>query len=439
MNARLLVAGYLAILAAPLALSWLAGFPPRSIWDELASGAGMLAFTIILVEFILSGRFRPVSSGVGMDVTMRVHQLLARTALVLAVVHPVLYRAPMNPPRPWDTSRALTITSDFTALSGGILAFLLLPALIAAAIGRSSLGWRYETWRLLHGIGALVIAAAVLHHTLNAGRYSLDPMVSGFWAVLFAGAGLTLIHVYVVRPLGKLGRRWTVESVRKVALRTWHLRITPSGHAGLDFAAGQFVWLNVGNSPFSLKENPFSISSAPSDGPGVEFIIKELGDFTNTIGNIATGTRAFVDGPHGNLKVTGRDAPGIALLAGGVGIAPMIGILRELAGAGDTRPVVLVYGNRRADQIVLGEELDALGRADHREVVHVLSEPDPDWAGRVGMVDERLIRDLFDRDDRRQWLYVLCGPPPMLDAAERTLISLGVGPEQILSERFSYD
>ena len=36
--------------------------------------------------------------------------------------------------------------------------------------------------------------------------------------------------------------------------------MTPNGHRGLDYRAGQFAWLNVGQSPFSMKEHPFSIS-----------------------------------------------------------------------------------------------------------------------------------------------------------------------------------
>lgn len=163
---------YVLLILAPLGFSWSLGWPPRSFHQELASGLGMLAFSIILVEFLLSGRFRFISSGLGMDVTMRVHQLMARTALGFALIHPLLYQGtPSGGRRPWDETNQLTISTDFSALASGIGAYFLLFILVASAIARKSLDYKYETWRLLHGLGALVIACLLLHHTVYAGRY----------------------------------------------------------------------------------------------------------------------------------------------------------------------------------------------------------------------------------------------------------------------------
>jgi predicted ferric reductase len=104
----------------------------------------------------------------------------------------------------------------------------------------------------------------------------------------------------------------------------WEVTVKPDGHRGLDYQAGQFAWLNVGHGAFSMKENPFSICSAPAAGPELSFMIKELGDFTRTVGRIETGAVAYVDGPYGILSVDGRAEPGVALIAGGVGLAPLI-------------------------------------------------------------------------------------------------------------------
>ena len=169
----------------------------------------------------------------------------------------------------------------------------------------------------MHGIGAAVIAALVLHHTLTAGRYSADPLLANTWIAMFALSMTTLAYVYIVRPLGQMRWPWRVSQVRPLGLKTWSLAIEPLEHNGIAYNAGQFVWLNVGNSVFSLRENPFSIASAPSSGPQLEFIIKELGDFTRTIEQIAPNTPAYIDGPHGNLITAGRRETGIALIAGG--------------------------------------------------------------------------------------------------------------------------
>jgi len=439
MRPLVLVVGYLGVVLSPLALAWLGDRPPRSFWDELATGLGMLAFAVILVEFVLSGRFRAISGRIGMDVTMRFHQLFARTALALALIHPFLYRAPFSPPYPWDVSRQYTLTTEFDGLLFGVLAWLLLPAFVLLGIGRERLGWRYESWRLLHGLGALLIAALLLAHTLDAGRYSQDPLLALLWGGLFLLALATLVWVYLLRPLSQRRRPWRVHGVRAIGLKTWELVLEPEDHPGLNYRAGQFVWLNVGSSPFSLYENPFSISSAPAAGPRLGFVIKELGDFTQTVGDIAPGTRAHVDGPHGNLTVAGRNEPGIALIAGGVGIAPLLGILRQLHLEGDSRPTLLIYGNRVEEQIVDADALAALARAHGTRLEHVLQEPDAAWTGHAGVIDAALIRRVVDAGAARSWLFVLCGPPAMMAPVEEALTDLGVSPGRILSERFKYD
>ncbi len=434
MKAIWLVLLYVAVVLLPLILSRVAGAPPRGFTDELASGLGILAFTIILAEFVLSGRFKRISNGIGMDVTMRFHQLMARAALAFAMVHPFLYTGtPAGGPRPWDPARELTITTEFWALSTGILAFLLLPALVLLAIGRTGFDYKYETWRLMHGLGALLIALALLHHAVYAGRYGSEPLMTWVWIALTGVAVGSLGYVYLIAPLRDLARPWTVASIRPLSARQWEVTVTPEGHSGLRYKAGQFAWLGVGRSAFSLHENPFSISSAPSVGPDVSFVIKELGDFTRTIGQIEPGTRAWLDAPFGNLTVDGRGEPGIVLIAGGVGIAPLIGILRELRATDDPRPVKLIYGNRLEEQIVYREELD------REDVTYVLSEPPADWSGETGMIDAGCLDRLLSTKELTGWLFVLCGPAPMLELVEAHLIARGTPSHRILSERFDYD
>ena len=429
-----LIVLYLTAVALPLIASWLVGGPPRPLREELASGLGILAFSMILMEFVLSGRFKSISNGVGMDVTMRFHQIMARTALVFALLHPFLYRgAPSGGQRPWDPTRQLTITTDFSDLSTGIAAFLILPCLVLLAIGRTRLDFKYETWRLMHGIGALLIAALLLHHTIHAGRYGSLPVMTSIWQTMTALAVGSLLYVYLVVPLRDKARAWRVTSVTRLTPKQWELTVTPNGHSGLEYKAGQFVWLNVGHSAFSLKENPFSISSAPAAGPEVSFIIKELGDFTRTIGQIAPGTVAYLDGPYGNLSVDGRDEPGVALIAGGVGIAPLIGILRQMRLTGDTRRVKIIYGNRLEDQIACRDELDA------EDVTYVLTEPPEGWQGETGFLDAELMDRVFSSTEFKEWVFVMCGPAIMMNIVEDHLIERGTPSSRILSERFDYD
>lgn len=434
MRALFLISAYMLVLLSPLGLSWFLAWPPRPWHQEIASGLGMLAFSVILVEFVLSGRFRFVSSGIGMDVTMRVHQVMARVALAFALLHPLFYQGTAaGGLRPWDVTRQLTLTTDFAALATGIIAYLLLPALVLSAVARTKQGYSYETWRLTHGVGALLIAGLLLHHTIAAGRYAAYPVMAGIWVAMTAVAAGSLLYVYLIEPLQQSRRAWRVVSARRLTPKQWELRIVPDGHSGLTYTAGQFAWLNVGHSVFSLYENPFSISSAPLEGPEISFVIKELGDFTGALDQIKPGTRAYLDGPHGTLTVEGRDEPGIVLVAGGVGIAPMLSIMRQNHLSKDPRDIRLIYGNRLHEQIVYRDELAGEG------AVFALSEPPEDWNGETGLIDGALLDGVLSPDQYSQWLFVLCGPAIMMDVVEDHLIARGTPSHRILSERFDYD
>ena len=433
MKRLIFILTYLVAVTLPLVLSWIVGGPPRSFWQEIASGLGILAFSMILIEFVLSGRFKSVSTGVGMDVTMRFHQYMARTALAFALLHPLLYQqTPVGGSRPWDLSRQLTITTDFADLVTGIAAYLLLPSLVLLAIGRKQLDYKYETWRLIHGVGALLIALLLLHHTIYAGRYGGQTVMTWFWLAMTGLTVGSLLYVYLLVPILDKSRPWKVTQITRLTPKQWEVTVAPEGHEGLAYKAGQFVWLNLGHSSFSIKENPFSIASAPAAGPEVSFMIKELGDFTRTLGQIKPGTRAYLDGPYGHLCVDGRSEPGVALIAGGVGLAPLLGILRQLRLTGDPRAVKVIYGNRAEEQIAHRAELDS------EDVTYVLSEPSAVWQGETGFVDGPLLDRVFSAEEYRDWVFVLCGPAIMMDIVEDHLLNRGTPADRILSERFDY-
>ncbi|WP_431284975.1 ferredoxin reductase family protein [Humitalea sp. 24SJ18S-53] len=422
----------LAILA-PAGLGWALLGPARPWLDEAATALALVGFAALLVEFVLSGRFRAVSGGVGVDRTMRWHQRIGRVLTVALLLHPFLYTLPDGAAfwRPDDVTRVHALGLGRAAIVSGLLAWLLLALLTLTAIWRDALPYRYETWRSMHGLGALLLVGLGLHHALAAGRYAAHPAVAGTLWALSGLAVLTMAWVALVRPLTR--RPWRIAMVRPAARKIWEVVLEPVGHAGLAYRAGQFAWLKLDRGPFSRREHPFSIASAPAEAGRLRFLIKEAGDFTRTIGGLPTGARAFVDGPHGNLCLEGHSEPGIAFICGGVGVAPALGMIRHAAARGDLRPMLLLYGNRLADQILAAEELAAL---DWLTVVHVLGEPPPGWTGEAGRLDAALVARRCAPAAAAGWLFVLCGPAPMLATVRQALRGLGVPAARILMERF---
>jgi len=439
MPASVLAALFVAIALAPVGLALLDEGPPANVWREFSGALALIAFAIILMQFLLSGRFTFVSGRAGIDLTMRLHQLAARTALAFLILHPLLYAGPRlasgDLPGSFSILQGMFLSER---LRTGVLAWLLMIALVAMAIWRDRLPIRYEAWRLTHGLGALAIAALGLHHTVTAGSYSSVPILSGFWYILAAIAVGSLLWVYLVRPLQKMRDPWRITEIAPAAERTWRVVITPESGRSLPYRAGQFFWLNLGHSPFSLTEHPFSIASAPSSGPDLEFIVKESGDFTSQLGSVPTGIPAYIDGPHGSFCLAGHAPCPIVLIAGGVGIAPILSILRDLAHDGYDHPVTLIYGNRAATQIVARDEIEAMERTLDLSTHFVLSEPPPDWQGAAGELTRDVLSTCIGQPDQRA-LFFVCGPPAMLDAVESALLALGAPPARIVSERFKYD
>jgi predicted ferric reductase len=439
---RRIVVGLVGLgIILPWLLGWALVGPARPWRDEIAGAAGLLGFAALLGTFALSGRFRPITDPLGMDRTMRWHQAMGIAAsLLLMLAHPFLYSLPDGPAftRPDDPGHALVLGLGGAAIATGLLAWLLLGLLAVTAMGRDRLPYRYETFHAAHGLLALAVVLLGTHHALGAGRYSAAPALAALWLAMAGLAAATLLWVWLIRPLGLARRPWRIAAIRPAALRTWEVVLEPVGHAGLDFQAGQFAWLKLDRGPFSRREHPFSIASAPAEPARLRFLVKEAGDFTRRIGALPPGARAFVDGPHGHLVAAGRPEPGLAFLCGGVGLAPALAIIRDEASRPAPRPMLLVYGNRLAGQILAGEELAALAATGRLDLVHVLGEPPPGWAGESGQLDAALVARRCAGAARAGWLFVLCGPPPMLDAAGRGLRVLGVPRGRILAERFTY-
>ena len=176
-------------------------------------------------------------------------------------------------------------------------------------------------------------------------------------------------------------------------------------------------------------------SSAVTDGR-VEISIRNLGDFTEKIPKVSVGQRVYLDGPYGAFTI-GNPADMHVLIAGGIGITPMMSMIRTLADRGDERPVMLIYASRDWDSIIFREELDALKARLHLTIIHVLGNPPDDWRGEQGFISA----EMFKRHLPTPYAdheYFICGPGAMMDAIERALGELDVPLSKYHSERYAF-
>jgi len=201
-------------------------------------------------------------------------------------------------------------------------------------------------------------------------------------------------------------------------------------------AAGQFAWLSVRSTPFALAEHPFSIASSAEQPHQLQFTIKELGDFTGTIKSIRPDERVYVDGPYGVFSIDYTAVENYVFIAGGIGIVPIMSMLRSLADRQAQEPVLLIYGYKSQQYITYKEELDALSSRLDLKIVYVLTAPEADWQGETGYIDYNLLVRYIPGIAANSHYY-LCGPTAMMILTEQSLHKLGIPFTRIHSEIFT--
>lgn len=429
------IALYLLVAVAPLALALLGDRPEgRGVVTEVSVALGFVGLSLMGLQFVLVARFEAVAAPFGEDSIVQYHRQMGYVALALILAHPALLFFTEI-----DMWRLLNpVTAPWRARFA-VASVVLLLVLIATSVWRQKLRLRYEIWQVVHGVSSVVVIGFALAHIQLVGYYVNEPWKRVTW-VLMSAAFLGLLGwVRLVRPIFRLRTPWVVDEVRPERGNSWTVVLRPVGHEGIRFQPGQFGWVILGHGPFAATQHPFSFSSsAEVDDGSVEMTIKSAGDFSSTVGDIPPGTRAFVDGPHGVFTPDLNEGPGFVLIGGGVGITPLMSIIRTMADREDRRPVLLVYGSPTLDDVTFLEELEELQTRMDLRVVHVLSSPGDDWHGERGYVDADLLRRHLPARYRHQQ-YFACGPPPMLDAVERVLAEeLEVPADKIHTERFVF-
>jgi ferredoxin-NADP reductase len=114
---------------------------------------------------------------------------------------------------------------------------------------------------------------------------------------------------------------------------------------------------------------------------------------------------------------------------------PSMSVLRTAAAQRDGRPFVLVYSAKTPDRIAFIGELTTLREQLQLSVVYVVSAPPPEWLGPRGRVTRALLDEVLP-PDLRGWQFLVCGPPPFVDASMQALTALGVPAEHVHAERF---
>lgn len=424
---------YLFFTAGPLFVLLIGPLPPsRDFWTEFSAAAGYAGLAILGLQVGLTARFRAVTRPWGEDIIYHFHKQISFIALALIIAHPVI----LFILRPERLALLNFIEAPWRARFAAISTYSLI-ALMVMALWRVKLKISYEVWHYTHIILAVLVIGAGLLHTFAWGFYLDAPLKRTLWTGLAILWCCLLIYTRIVRPFLMLRKPYQVIATRNERGGSTTLVMQPIGHTGFPFVPGQFGWLNVWGSPFKLTSHPFSFSSsAEMAKETIEMTIQDAGDYTRKIRNVTTGKRVYIDGPYGAFTV-GNPADMHVLIAGGIGITPMMSIIRTFADHGDKRPIILIYGNKNWDGITFREELEALSDRINLQVIHVLEQPPKDWTGETGFINSELIQRYIPAP-YEQHEYFICGPNRMMDEIEKTLAALHVPLTKYHSERYHF-
>jgi ferredoxin-NADP reductase len=200
------------------------------------------------------------------------------------------------------------------------------------------------------------------------------------------------------------------------------------------FIAGQYLSIV----PPGGKPAPFSIASSPVavGGPTrFEFAIGCTGGrTTGQLTQMHIGDALTLRGPFGKFFL--GNEPRICLLAGGLGVTPLMSMLRHIRDSGAAIDATLMWSCKTPQQFLWMPELDeATVTHQNLRIVRTITDAasaDATWNGPVGRIDEAMLREAMP--DIVERVTYLCGPKPFIEGMVALLRSLGVPDERIRKE-----
>jgi ferredoxin-NADP reductase len=199
---------------------------------------------------------------------------------------------------------------------------------------------------------------------------------------------------------------------------------------------------NISFSPcFDGKKviRPYTISSSPTRPDYCEITVKreENGFVSRHLHNtLRQGDIINLSAPAGHFIFDGTQGDSIVLIAGGVGITPMMAITRYLTDNNWKGDIFFIFCAKTPRDIIYRNELEELQkRFSNLRLLITLSRADgPDWTGHKGRITAEFLTKTIP-DLAKHPVYI-CGPMTMMTPTIQLLRDLGVPAEQIKSEEF---
>jgi predicted ferric reductase len=425
---------YALIVILPLALALLGGRSGGPFIWNLARGCALAAFAILALQAVLAARFQWINGPFGYDIVIRFHRNMALFAGGLLLLHPVLL---------------ILGGAGLSLLYGGGLfvwlgeiALALVVFNLLVSVYQTRLKLKFERWRGFHDLVGPAILLFAFAHSWLIGMDLENVPLRALWIVLLGLGASVFVYHRLLRPRLLSRKPYEVTDVSREGAKVWTVKLAPPrGGRIFDYVPGQFHFVKfLRGRGLPEEEHHWTIASSPAQREFLSSTIKELGDFTATIGETRPGDRAAVHGPFGRFSyLFHQGEKDLVFIAGGIGITPVMAMLRHMRDTGSAIRVTLLYGNPDRGSIVFHDELGEIERGGHPalKVVHVLERPGEGWTGESGYIDREKIVKYCGQDLSGKAFYIV-GPPVLIEKTVGNLRGLGVPDAWIRLEIFSF-
>lgn len=396
--------------------------------------AAMAALSLFMLQLALTARIHWLDRAFALDRVYRVHAVVGALGAILVSAHPLLvywsehHSASLEDIPLWPTYWP-------QLLGAGVLVLVWL--IVCTAIWRIFLGLSYEAWRWVHRATFVVVAAAVVHafgaaHELGEWGFARLFWISASGIYVAAAVWLKLVRPVLCR------NRFDVVSVRPASHNSVAIELQPHGGGAFSHLPGQFVFVRFACKALPGQTHPFTISSPPSQSGIVRLTVKKSGDFTSMIDQLRPDDKVYLQGPFGKFShvLLARPDQPLVMIAGGIGITPMLSMLGHLADSGDARAIKLIWANHTEADIAHRGEIDQLQQHLPNLTVHHAMSRQDNWPGEKGHIDRQMLDRLLSKADLGG-CFLVCGPGAMMSEIRRLLVRIGVASSRIHSERFS--
>lgn len=417
---------YVVLALLPVTIAF--AFANRSFGDvfiELGRAAALTGFSLVALQVALTSRVHPVTRPFGLDKITGFHRKMGVVGALLLLAHPLLLAVEVG----WGL---LGLETSWQVWLGKATLLYAL-VVVGAAVSFRKLNIQYQYWRVMHK-GAILVVIVGFAHGISIGTdFATNPALTAYvWTVGVIVAGVFVFRNLFVPIWGR--RKLRVSNVEKESHDTYSVALEPTDGRPLSYRPGQFMFLRLVRPGRRSELHPFTISSSPTSGWPITATIKQSGDFTDTIDQTRSDDRARVEAPYGRFSFLLHKSEAVVFIAGGVGITPLMSMMRYIRDTKDTRPATLIWGNKTQKDILFREELEQM--PENVSVTHVLSKPAEDWDGPRGFVTKEIIEQRAGDELKRADFFV-CGPPVMMDKVIDALGELGVPKKRTHWERFT--